>query len=46
MILKSLVELAESQGLTGDLDYQPVAVRWIITIDPKGRGRNRPSAFA
>src|SRR5688500_18041022 len=37
MILKALVELAESEGLTGDLDYQPVKVRWIVTLDADGK---------
>ena len=37
MILQALAELAEREGLTGDLDYQPMAVRWIVTIDAEGR---------
>ena len=37
MILKALVERAESLGLTGDLDYQPMPVRWLLTIGPEGQ---------
>ena len=37
MILKALVELSEREGLMGDLDYQPKAVRWIVTINSEGQ---------
>ena len=37
LILKALVELAETLGLTGDLDYQPMPVRWLLTIGSDGQ---------
>jgi CRISPR-associated protein Csd1 len=37
MILKALVDLAESEGLTSNLDYQPIAVRWIVTLSSDGK---------
>ena len=37
MILKALVELAESEGLTDDLDYQPMPVRWLATLGTDGQ---------
>jgi CRISPR-associated protein Csd1 len=37
MILKALVELAENQSLTEDLDYQPMPVRWLLTIGRDGQ---------
>jgi CRISPR-associated protein Csd1 len=39
MILKALVELARGEGLTANLDYQPLAVRWVLTIGPDGELR-------
>ena len=36
MILKALLELARSEGLTENLDYQPMPVRWILTIGREG----------
>jgi CRISPR-associated protein Csd1 len=36
MILRALLDLARSEGLTENLDYQPMAVRWILTIGPEG----------
>lgn len=36
MILRALMDLAEREGLMGDLDYQPMPVRWIVTIDSEG----------
>ena len=48
MILKALMELAEREGLTGDLDYQPMPVRWAVTIDADGQlvGRDHRHATA
>jgi CRISPR-associated protein Csd1 len=37
MIFSALVEYAEQQELTKDLNYQPLRVRWLITIDPEGK---------
>src|SRR3954470_4499827 len=37
MILKALTDLAVDEGLTGDLDYQPMPVRWLLTIGPEGQ---------
>jgi CRISPR-associated protein Csd1 len=36
MILKALLDLARSEGLTESLDYQPLPVRWILTLGPEG----------
>jgi CRISPR-associated protein Csd1 len=36
MILRALLELARTEGLSESLDYQPLAVRWILTIGPGG----------
>jgi len=37
MILQSLKELAEREGLTADLDYEPKLVAWVISLDEAGR---------
>lgn len=37
MILKALVGLAEREGLTGNLDFQPVPVRWLVTVNEEGK---------
>jgi hypothetical protein len=37
MILKALVDLAEREGLTSNLDYQPMPVRWLLTLGPEGQ---------
>ena len=37
MILKALVEFAESEGLAGDLDYQPMPVRWLVAVGREGQ---------
>jgi hypothetical protein len=37
MILQSLKELAEREGLTEDLDYEPKLVAWVISLDETGR---------
>lgn len=37
MILTSLKDLAQGEGLTEDLDYEPKLVSWVISLDPEGR---------
>jgi CRISPR-associated protein Csd1 len=37
MILQSLKELAEREGLTEDLDYEPKQVAWVISLAQTGR---------
>ena len=37
MILASLRKLAQTEGLTEDLDYEPRLVSWIISLDAEGR---------
>jgi CRISPR-associated protein Csd1 len=37
MILSSLRDLAEDEGLTADLDYEPKLVPWVISLGADGR---------
>ena len=37
MILTALVELAEREGLVKNADYQPMPVRWLVTLGPDGQ---------
>ncbi len=37
MILASLRDLAQSEGLTEDLDYEPKPVAWIVSLNAEGR---------
>jgi CRISPR-associated protein Csd1 len=37
MILASLKKLAQSEGLTEDLDYEPKLVAWIIALNEEGK---------
>jgi CRISPR-associated protein Csd1 len=37
LILASLRELAQTEGLTEDLDYEPKPVAWVISLDAEGK---------
>ncbi len=37
MILSSLKRLADREHLTGDLDYEPKLVSWVVSLDSDGR---------
>ena len=37
MILSSLKDLAQRDGLTEDLDYEPKLVAWVVSLDGEGR---------
>ena len=37
MILTALVELARFEGLTENPDFQPMPVRWMVSVAPGGR---------
>ncbi|MGO9113128.1 MAG: type I-C CRISPR-associated protein Cas8c/Csd1, partial [Thermoguttaceae bacterium] len=37
MILASLKDLAQKEGLTKDLDYEPRPVAWVVSLDAEGR---------
>lgn len=39
MILTALAQLAEDEGLVKNPDYQPMPVRWLITVGPNGQFR-------
>src|SRR5438045_9581556 len=36
LILTSLKDLAEREGLTEDLDYEPKLVAWVVSLDAEG----------
>jgi len=36
LILTSLRDLAQGEGLTEDLDYEPKAVAWVVSLDAEG----------
>jgi CRISPR-associated protein Csd1 len=37
LILASLKDLAQTEGLTEDLDYEPKPVAWVISLDAEGK---------
>jgi len=37
MILASLKNMAQTEGLTEDLDYEPKPVAWVVSLDAQGR---------
>lgn len=41
MMLQALIEYAEREGL-GDLDFEPIGVRWLIDITSDGKLRGQP----
>lgn len=41
MMLQALIEYAEREGL-GDLDFEPIGVRWLIDITTDGKLQGQP----